>query len=207
MTQPRKILSSESFELGERSEIGKISKNPVLDAYNSDSCPLNSLQLDNNMSKWFGKAVLFSILVSLMISMFFSFTTSNTSSRNLKKLTEMESFTERKSWFRQEYYEKFKNLRSKNGLIFSAIQYQREDPAQEPLIFLIFSRKIEEEHISFARDLGRIARRQNVVEFSPSTSSSTSRKDFGKILHDTFSQVDTFCRKPHLSSCIFDVYI
>jgi len=126
------------------------------------------------------------IISPVLILMLLVLQISSVSEVKEKSLIQIENFKERRSWFKKHYYEKFEKLKSKNGLIFSAIDHQREDPAQEPLIFLIFSKKIENEHLSFARDLGMVARRQTVVEVTPTQ--NWSRNDFSTTLRSRFSQ-------------------
>ena len=126
------------------------------------------------------------IISPVLILMLLVLQVSSVSEVKEKSLIQIANFKERRSWFKKHYYEKFEKLKSKNGLIFSAIDHQREDPAQEPLIFLIFSKKIENEHLSFARDLGMVARRQTVVEVTPTQ--SWSRNDFSTTLRSRFSQ-------------------
>lgn len=76
----------------------------------------------------------------------------------------MDKYPDRKKLFKQLYYSKLSIGQRGNNVLWSAIEQQRLDPPDEPLIFLLFSASISAFELNFARDLGRVARQQSVTE-------------------------------------------
>jgi len=81
-------------------------------------------------------------------------------------MTQLEHFRERKKLFKERYLSRFSISHKSQNSLWSALKYQREEPPEEPLIFLLFSRNVTHGQIEFAHNLCSVARRQTVAELA-----------------------------------------
>ena len=98
--------------------------------------------------------------------------------------SQIKEFSKRKKLFKDIYYQKLGIGTDVNRVIWSAVQKQRDDPPEEPLIFLLFSQHVTKMQLRFAQHLGAVARRQEVNFLTPNQ--VTSKHGFLDLLRSSF---------------------